>query len=189
MGTVPAHRSIHAATPLLINAKETMMNKFSKRLLVGLTVLGLSAGAIVAHADNDDGMAWSHGRMAMHDGADQGKFAEKMKERMAKHQAEMHDKLKLSAAQEPAWKTYVASMAPPAAMPQRPSRADMEKMSAPERMEKMLAMMKEHEAHMSQRLAAMKTFYAVLSPEQKKVFNDNFRMMHGRRHGGHHDGQ
>ncbi|MFD2270255.1 Spy/CpxP family protein refolding chaperone [Undibacterium arcticum] len=52
----------------------------------------------------------------------------------------------------------------------------------------MLAMMKEGEARMSQRLAAMKTFYAVLSPEQKKVFNDNFRMMHGRHHGHRGDG-
>jgi protein CpxP len=158
------------------------MNKFSKRLLVGLTVLGLSAGAIVAHADDGDGMGWSHGRMAMHDGADQGKFAEKMKARIAKHQAEVHDKLKLSAAQEPAWKTYVASMTP-SAMPQRPSRAEIDKMTAPERMEKMLAMMKEGEARMSQRLAALKTFYAVLTPEQKKVFDDNFRLAHRRHHG------
>ena len=58
------------------------MNKFSKRLLVGLTVLGLSASAIVAYADNGDGTQWSQDRMSMHDGADQGKFAEKMKERI-----------------------------------------------------------------------------------------------------------
>lgn len=159
------------------------MNKFSKRLLIGLTVLGLSASAIVAQADNDDGMPWSHGRMSMHDGADQGKFAERMKERFARHQAEMHGKLKLSAAQEPAWNSFVASMAPPAVLPQRPSRAEMEKLSAPERMEKMLAMMKDAETRMSQRLAAMKTFYAVLSPEQQKVFNDNHRMRFGRYHG------
>ena len=62
----------------------------------------------------------------------------------------------------------------PGEMMQRPDRAEMEKMAAPERMEKMLGMMKDREARMSSHLAALKTFYAILTPEQKKTFDANF---------------
>ena len=48
----------------------------------------------------------------------------------------------------------------------------------------MLGMMKEHEARMAARLAAVKEFYAVLTPEQQAIFNDESRDMHHRhRHG------
>jgi protein CpxP len=66
-------------------------------------------------------------------------------------------------------------------MIKRPDRAEWEKLSAPERMEKQLALMKEREARMADRLAATKAFYAQLTPEQQKIFNENF--MTGRRHG------
>jgi len=35
----------------------------------------------------------------------------------------------------------------------------------------MLEMSKQHQAYMAERLEAMKTFYAVLTPEQQKVFD------------------
>jgi Spy/CpxP family protein refolding chaperone len=40
---------------------------------------------------------------------------------------------------------------------------------------------------MEQRLAALNTFYSVLSPDQKKVFDDKAARMQSRfgRHGGH----
>ena len=38
----------------------------------------------------------------------------------------------------------------------------------------MLAQMKQHETSMDERLGAVKTFYAVLTPEQQKVFDDQF---------------
>jgi hypothetical protein len=57
-------------------------------------------------------------------------------------------------------------------------------MSAPERMERMMTMMKEREGHMATHLAAMKTFYATLSPLQQQIFNDNVgRGMRSHRHG------
>ena len=90
----------------------------------------------------------------------------------ARRQAVLHDKLKLTGSQEAAWKTYIAAATPPAP-PARPERGAWEKMSAPERMEKMMSMMKEREGHMTTHLAAMKTFYATLSPLQQQIFNDN----------------
>jgi protein CpxP len=61
-------------------------------------------------------------------------------------------------------------------------------MTAPARMEKMIAMSKERTARMEQHLQALNKFYATLSPEQKKVFDQHtLHAMgeHGWGHGGH----
>ena len=101
----------------------TIKNTFGKRFLIGLTVLGLSAGlgstALAQEA---------------HDPARQQAHAAKMHEKMAQHHAMLHDKLKLTTAQEPAWATFGASMKP-GQRPARMDRAALAKMSAPQRME------------------------------------------------------
>lgn len=158
------------------------MNKFRKNLLIGATVLGLSSVAFISNAQPGPSEQGGPGRGSMHghhwkDGA---RSPEQMKERLAKRQAELHDKLKLSAGQEAAWQSFAAAMTPSGQW-KRPDRAEWEKLSAPERMEKQLALMKEREAQMATRLAATKTFYAALTAEQKKIFDESF--MRGRRHG------
>ena len=64
-------------------------------------------------------------------------------------------------------------------------KADMDKLTTPERIDKMQAMhaerMKTMTAEMDKRGAATKTFYAVLSSEQKAVFDAV--SMRGGRHG------
>jgi protein CpxP len=158
------------------------MNKFCKKLLIGATILGLGSSAFIANAQTNAGdrsgpERTSTGGHKWHGGA---KSAEQMKEKMAKRQAELHDKLKLNASQESAWNLFTAAITP-TGTGKRPDRAEWKNLSAPERMEKQLAMMKEREARMTSRLAATKTFYATLTPEQQKIFNENF--MSGRRHG------
>ncbi len=155
------------------------MTKFRKRLLMGLVALGIGAGSFAAYADKpgcDHHMMG--GGPAGFDGS--GKSSERMNERMAKRQAELHNKLKLSAAQEPAWNTFVERMKP-GASPVRPDRAEMEKLPAPERMEKMLSLMNQGEKKMAERTAAVKDFYAVLTPEQQKIFNEQFAIGRHRR--------
>jgi Spy/CpxP family protein refolding chaperone len=51
----------------------------------------------------------------------------------------------------------------------------------------MIERQKARTASMEQRLAALNTFYSVLSPDQKKVFDDKAARMQSRfgRHGGH----
>jgi protein CpxP len=156
-----------------------MMTQFRKHLLIGLTAFGLAAGAFSAYAgqpgaENQSGA----GPMSRH----HEWTPEEMQARFAKRQAELHDKLKLTPAQEPAWNAFVERMKP-GARPARPDRAEMEKLTAPERMERMLGMMREAEKRMADRLAAVKEFYPVLTPEQQKVFNDQFGP--GRHHRGH----
>lgn len=116
-----------------------------------------------------------------------GKMMEKMKARMDKHHSMMHDKLKISAEQEGAWKTFIeASEVTKPAMMERTAQMKAERqamagLSAPARMEKNLERSKEHLARMQKHLEALKTFYAVLTPEQQKIFDDSHRTMRAHR--------
>ncbi len=147
------------------------MNSLANKFFIGLTAVSMSmASAVYAQSTADH-----HGS----DGMDRAKMVEKMQSHMAKHQAQLHAKLKLTEAQEPAWKTFVDATAP-GAMPARPEHQAMEKMNAPERMEKMLELSKQRQAKMESHLAALKTFYAVLTPDQQKIMDDSHSRMHGK---------
>lgn len=124
-----------------------------------------------------------------------GNHQERRAERIAKRQAELKAKLKITPAQEGAWTTFTAAMQPPAAMGGMMGmrhdpklKAEMDKLTTPERIDKMQAMraerMKTMGAEMEKRGAATKAFYAVLSSEQKAVFDAV--AMHGGKHGGGH---
>ena len=105
---------------------------------------------------------------------------------VAKRQAEMKAKLKITPAQEGAWTTFTAAMQPPAhgARPTPEQRAELDKLTTPQRIDKMRDMrtqrMTEMAANMDKRGEATKTFYAALTPDQQKVFDTEHK-----RHGGH----
>ncbi len=115
----------------------------------------------------------------------------KMQAYKAKRQADLKAQLKLTPAQEGAWTAYTASTQRPAyARPSAEQRAEFAKLTTPERIDKMRALrnqrMTEMSAAMDKRDEATKTFYAALTADQKKVF-DNQRMgPDGRRPGKHH---
>lgn len=94
----------------------------------------------------------------------------KMQERHAQHLASLKTKLKLSADQESAWTTFAAAMAP-GKRPVRPDPAEMQKLTTPERLDRMQALMNERHAAMGRRADATKAFYATLSAEQKTIFD------------------
>ena len=99
----------------------------------------------------------------------------KRQEMMAKRQAELKAQLQLTAAQEPAWNTFVASMKP--AVDRAALRAEMEKLSDAERRDKMTALR-------AQREAKVGAFYAVLSADQRRVFDEQRKHKgQGRGHG------
>ena len=148
------------------------MKKWNKQILAIAAAVGLGAASMasgVFAGPPGDGYGPGYGyEQPEKDGA---KRAERWKGFMEKRHAELHGKLKLAASQEGAWKTYtdatMANMTPP--KPQ--DRGDFDSISAPERMEKAIDMMKERQARMESQLAALKTFYATLTPEQQKVFD------------------
>ena len=102
---------------------------------------------------------------------------------MDKKNAALKTQLKLSAAQEAGWATYVAAMKPPAdLMNKRSEHAELEKLPTPERIDKMKALHAQHVADMNavmdKRGDATKAFYATLTPEQKNVFDANVHSHH-----------
>lgn len=134
-------------------------------LVISLAVLGMG-GAVAVHAQESNPKAASVERQHGHH-AERGDRAA----HMAKRQARLHEQLKLSAAQEPAWTAFIAA-SKPGERPARGERGQWASKSAPERMELQLEMARQHVANMETRLAALNTFYATLTPEQKKVFDE-----------------
>lgn len=163
--------------------------KISVKALVVAGVLSAAAIAGVAQArmgmDEHHGMSMGEGHSRM--------SPERMEKMMARHLETLKAKLKITATQEGAWKTFTEAMKPSGnMMGNRPDMAAMKDLPTPERLDKMRAMhkqmMAEREASMEKRDAAIKTFYAGLTADQKKVFDAEHANMgsHGK---GSHDGK
>jgi protein CpxP len=153
-----------------------------KPVFKSLIVAGLLATAgFAAYSQNP-------GSMMGHDGGHMGRMdPAKMEQMVAKHMADLKTKLKITPAQEGAWTTFTAAMKPSGAMSaNRPDRAEMDKLTTPERIDKMQALhtqrMADMNTEMTKRNDATKTFYATLTGEQKKVFDAEHAKM-GDRHG------
>jgi Spy/CpxP family protein refolding chaperone len=71
---------------------------------------------------------------------------------------------------------------------QRPDRAEFARLTTPERIDRMRAMRSERIAEMDKRGDATKTFYASLTPEQKKVFDQETLRGRGEGRHGHRKG-
>ena len=128
------------------------------------------------------------GRMGMRGKMD----STRMEAMMTKRLGDLKAKLKITADQEGAWTTFTAAMKPPTATDfKRPDRAEMDKLTTPERIDKMHAQRTERmaamNASMDKRDEATKTFYAALNAEQKKNFDTEHARM-GAQHGNHRGG-
>ncbi|MET0327641.1 MAG: Spy/CpxP family protein refolding chaperone, partial [Luteimonas sp.] len=103
-----------------------------------------------------------------------GKSFERMQERRAKHLADLKSKLRLDASQQGAWSTFTTAIQPPP-KGERPDRAAMraefEKLTTPQRLDRMQARQAERTALATRRADATRTFYASLRPEQQKTFD------------------
>jgi hypothetical protein len=113
-----------------------------------------------------------------HDPARMEQFRAQRQERMAKRLTELKGKLQVTAAQEGAWTTWTTALKP--AQFQRPDRAELERLTTPERIDRMRALRAQRNAEMDKRMDATKTFYAALTPDQKKVFDaEGMRFLRG----------
>jgi hypothetical protein len=168
-------------------------------LLVGLTSFSMLAAAqpaVTASEPAAQSVATSAAPAPMagvHDPA-------KMQAWRAKRMAGFKARLKITPEQEANWAAFAAGVAPPAmtatmgadqraAAMQRPNWAELEKLSTPERLDKLRALREAREgrfkAARAKREDATKTFYATLQPEQKTVFDAAMMRMLQRRLGGH----
>ncbi len=136
------------------------------------------------------------------------KAEQRMHEHMEMHAKHLHDLLQLRPDQDAALQTLLAALEPhhmgdgehgdhhmgPGG-PGSDRHDEFAKLTTPERLDKMSAMMSEHiakrQAEFQKRADAIKAFYAALSPEQKRAFDalppGALGGMHGHR-GDHGDG-
>jgi Spy/CpxP family protein refolding chaperone len=92
---------------------------------------------------------------------------------MEKRQNALHDKLGLSASQEAAWNDFVAKSKSNENWP-NPDWSELSNLSTPDRLDHMLAMMKERQQAMESHAEVVKAFYAQLTPAQKRIFDESF---------------
>ncbi|RYF76734.1 MAG: hypothetical protein EOO22_01155 [Comamonadaceae bacterium] len=105
-----------------------------------------------------------------------GKAFERMQERRAQRQAELKASLKLQPQQESAWAAFSGAMQPPARPANRvdraTARAEFQKLTTPERLARMQARQAERSERFARRADATRSFYAALTPEQQKTFDE-----------------
>jgi len=100
----------------------------------------------------------------------------------AERQAQLKAKLAITPAQEGAWTSFTQAMQPRSDFA-RLDRQAMQKLTTPERIDRMRALRAQRDAAMDARADAIKTFYAQLQPEQQKTFDRMSEHM-GERMGG-----
>jgi Spy/CpxP family protein refolding chaperone len=107
-------------------------------------------------------------------GAEQGHWGEHMREH-AEHRAKaLHDILNIRPDQEGAFQSFIASMRPEPGQEGMRDHQDMDEMKSlttPERLDRIAARMSERQARFQAHAAAVRSFYAALSPDQKRAFD------------------
>ena len=160
-----------------------MMKPRFKPLLLSAALLGILGTTATAWA-----MSGHHNGCS---GIDDGPRAEQMQAHKAQHMAERAERLKtalqLSPSQETAWQAFQTAMqAQPGVAHLKGDQRQWADLTTPQRLERMQQMHQERLTHMAQRFEAVKAFYAVLTPEQQRVFDQQF---HARgRHANHGQG-
>lgn len=103
----------------------------------------------------------------------------------AQHQAQRNEQLKtilqLQPNQQAAWDKYVQATTPAPRTQPAADRADVRKLTTPERLDLAQKLRKERTAKAEQREQATRSFYASLNPSQQKAFD----AVALQRHGGH----
>jgi Spy/CpxP family protein refolding chaperone len=180
------------------------MNTVHKHIVIVLTALGIAGASLGVQAQTSAATEGRHGvamgkeerqarRAAFHNltpeqrEAKMAEFRAKRLEQRAARQAKLAEALKLTPAQQPVWQAFVASMTPPQKgerAGQRLSKEERAALTAPQRLERRIAMQKQRTARMEARLSALNSLYAALTPEQRKVFDEQHRRG-DRHHGGH----
>jgi protein CpxP len=159
------------------------MNGTWKRTAAGALCLGIIAVATVGAAQDRPPGPPGLQRGPVRQGPDRQKMFEQMRQR---REQQLHDVLQIKPDQEAAFHAYLAAIAPPRPEGKDGQRGlqrgpDFAPPTTPQRLEREAARIAREQAA----LTATRTFYAALSPEQRKAFDAMpMRMGHGGGHGG-----
>jgi Spy/CpxP family protein refolding chaperone len=172
--------------------------KLTYKIIAGVAAtLSLAVAATVyAHSGGGfgpGGMGWGMGPgmgWGMGPGMGGGMGAE-MSAVASTHTAQLKAELKITPAQQPAWKAYEAAIVQQAAAMQTARGKMLELMQntqpgSPEFIGQRDAMIKQHDAGFAARTAALKELQAVLTPEQRAIADRGLGPMAGYRMGRSH---
>lgn len=160
------------------------MSKFKKALMVTALATALTGMSVAVMAEAmEPQLLAQHTAQRASDApaphlqeARRAGMAERMEQRRDARLAKLKETLKIAPEQEAAWSAFVARTAPegkpPARDDRRAGREDWRKLSTPERLDRMEAFKAERDAEMAKRNDAVRSFYAALTPEQQKVFDE-----------------
>jgi hypothetical protein len=157
--------------------KTTLLKTAALAGVLAAAIGGASLAQPAPPQGGPDGRQDGGHRMMMREHMDPAQMKQRRAERL-------RDVLQLTPRQEPALQEFLASMQPPGGMRERMQgrRQEMAGLSTPERLDRMRAAMGERQAKFEQHAAAVKRFYAQLTPSQQKAF-DAMRPMGGHRGG------
>lgn len=144
------------------------MHQLKRQILLATTAIAWWGCAAVAQAQTPP--APPMGCPAVQ-GSMPGHATYKMRHAMQRQQTQLKAALKLSPEQEPAWTQFTQSMQPALHTPR--AHDDWSQLTTPQRIEKMKALKTEHDTVMDQHLSALATFYAALTPDQQKTFDQH----------------
>lgn len=149
--------------------------KTTQKIIVGfLAASATFLGVAYAKGPGCDGDGPMRGAM-MRDGESGRMSAERMGKRMDQRLERLHRELKISAQQEPLWQAFTEKSKAEIGKGVQSMRDGADaKLTAPERMEKMQANMKERVAGMESVNESFKRLYAALTPEQKAAADKHF---------------
>jgi len=158
-----------------------MSSSWKSYAVVGALCLGIVTAASVGMAqDRQPGPGPNAPAMGPRGpgmpGMDRGKMMEEMR---ARREKTLHDVLAIKPDQEGAFRAYLAAAAPPPMDRDRAGRPAREAMTTPERLDRMAAQMADRQARFQKVAAATKTFYAALTPDQRRAFDALPMMMAG----------
>ena len=144
------------------------MNKTFQKTLVATALVCMGA---LAQAQSPRGPQDAMGMPGPHFGQMHRPDPAKVQAMFDKHMARLKTVLQLTPNQESDWAAFNSAMTPPASRPARPSREELEKLTTPERIDRLNALRVQHASLLDKRGEASKKFYATLTPSQRKVFD------------------
>ena len=152
------------------------------RMLAGIAALSAAVSISAASLAQEPPPGAPPGPAAAHE-----HWAEHMRAHAEERAKALHDVLNIRPDQEAAFQAFLASMRPEGdhmGMREEHDEEGAAALTTPQRLDRMAARMAEHQAAFQRKAAAIRSFYATLSPEQQRAFD----AMHDLMDHGHHDG-
>lgn len=155
--------------------------KSSMKIIAGLIAAGAVAGVAVAQPGFEGGGPMGQGGPGMMRGGMKGGMADPAA-RAEQRLSRLKSALKITPEQEPLWQAFAEKSKAEAGKGFQAMRdsAQDRKLTAPERMDRMTAMMRERLTAMESVHASFKRLYDALTPEQKTVADQHASRMGGR---------